>query len=94
VMTAFGINVGILFWVLAAALGLAAVVSTSTTAFAAIKLAGAAYLVYLGVQALARLERIDQRASRFDGPRVKRTLEGISGLVLVGLGTRLALERR
>jgi hypothetical protein len=62
VMTAFGINVGILFWVLAAALGLAAVVSTSATAFAAIKLAGAAYLVYLGVQAL-RSARMDRRES-------------------------------
>jgi threonine/homoserine/homoserine lactone efflux protein len=28
------------------------------------------------------------------GPRVKRTLDRISGLVLVGLGTRLALENR
>ena len=59
VMTAFGINVGILLWVMAAALGLAAVVSTSATAFAAIKLAGAAYLVYLGLQAL--------RSARADG---------------------------
>jgi hypothetical protein len=66
VMTAFGINVGILFWVLAAALGLAAVVSTSTTAFAAIKLAGAAYLVYLGVQALrsARTDRPESEPIR------------------------------
>jgi threonine/homoserine/homoserine lactone efflux protein len=27
-------------------------------------------------------------------PRVRRELDRISGLVLVGLGTRLALERR
>jgi threonine/homoserine/homoserine lactone efflux protein len=57
VMTALGINVGILFWVMAAALGLAAIVSTSATAFAAIKLAGAAYLVYLGLQALRSARR-------------------------------------
>jgi hypothetical protein len=63
VMTAFGINVGILFWVMAAALGLAAVVSTSATAFAAIKLAGAAYLVYLGLQAL-RSARTDRPESQ------------------------------
>jgi threonine/homoserine/homoserine lactone efflux protein len=168
VMTAFGINVGILFWVLAAALGLAAVVSTSATAFAAIKLAGAVYLVYLGVQAL-RSTRTDRPENgpmprsalssrlafrqglisnvlnpkiavfftsllpQFVGahgsaggllllgllfnamgvgwlicyatavargrnllvrPRVRRTLDRISGLVLVGLGTRLALEKR
>jgi threonine/homoserine/homoserine lactone efflux protein len=42
---------------MAAALGLAAVVSTSATAFAAIKLAGAAYLVYLGLQALRSARR-------------------------------------
>jgi threonine/homoserine/homoserine lactone efflux protein len=172
VMTAFGINVGILFWVMAAALGLAAVVSTSATAFAAIKLAGAAYLVYLGLQALrsagkdrqenqpenqpmARSAPSSRLAFRqglvsnilnpkiavfftsllpqFVGahgsagnllllgllfnamgvawllcyatavargrnvlvrPRVKRTLDRISGLVLVGLGTRLAFENR
>jgi len=168
VMTAFGINAGILFWVTAAVLGLAAIVSTSATAFAAIKLAGAAYLVYLGVQALrsAPGERLEHqpvaRAApsgrlafrqglvsnllnpkiavfftsllpQFVGahgsagnllllgllfnamgvawllsyatlvargrsvlvrPRLKRTLDRISGLVLLGLGTRLVLERR
>jgi RhtB (resistance to homoserine/threonine) family protein len=168
VMTAFGINVGILFWVMAAALGLAAVVSTSATAFGAIKLAGAAYLIYLGLQALrsarrnrretqplARLAPSSRLAFRqgvvsnilnpkiavfftsllpqfvgahgsagdllllgllfnamgvgwllcyatavargrnvFARPRVKRTLDRISGLLLVGLGTRLALEHR
>ena len=151
-----------------AALALAAVVSTSATAFAAIKLAGAAYLVYLGLQALrsagkdreenqpiersARSSRLAFRQGlvtnllnpkiavfftsllpQFVGahgsagnllllgllfnamgvawlicyatavahgrsvlvrPRVKRTLDRITGLVLVGLGTRLALENR
>jgi threonine/homoserine/homoserine lactone efflux protein len=52
VRTALGINLGIFFWVMAASLGLAAVVATSAEAFAVIKLAGALYLVYLGVQAL------------------------------------------
>ena len=51
VLTALGINVGIFIWVMAAALGLAAVVATSAEVFTAIKLAGAVYLIYLGVQA-------------------------------------------
>ena len=153
---------------MAAALGLAAVVSTSATAFAAIKLAGAAYLVYLGIQALrsARTDRPESQPTPRSAPtsrlafrqglvtnilnpkiavfftsllpqfvvahgsagnllllgllfnamgiawlicyatavacgrnvlgrpRVKRALDRISGLVLVGLGTRLALENR
>jgi threonine/homoserine/homoserine lactone efflux protein len=50
--TALGVNVGILIWTLAAALGLAAVIAASAVAFTAIKLAGALYLVYLGLRAL------------------------------------------
>src|SRR5213078_2427064 len=52
--TALGVNAGIAAWTVAAALGLAAVVQASAAAFAAIKLAGALYLVYLGVQTLRR----------------------------------------
>jgi threonine/homoserine/homoserine lactone efflux protein len=52
VATALGINVGIALWTVAVALGVAAVVQESATAFAVIKLAGAAYLVLLGVQML------------------------------------------
>jgi RhtB (resistance to homoserine/threonine) family protein len=60
--TAVGINLGILFWTAAAALGLAALIAASQTAFTAIKLAGAAYLIFLGLQAL-RASRADQRAN-------------------------------
>src|SRR5207248_1112609 len=41
--TAWGVNVGIVFWTVAAALGLAALVAAPATAFDAIKLAGAVY---------------------------------------------------
>lgn len=50
--TAFGVNTGLLIWTLASALGVAAVVHASATAFTAMKLIGAAYLIWLGVQAL------------------------------------------
>jgi threonine/homoserine/homoserine lactone efflux protein len=50
--TALGINVGIFFWTIAAAAGLAAVIAASATAFTAIKLVGACYLVVIGVRAL------------------------------------------
>lgn len=163
-LTAFGVNVGIFFWVMAAALGLAAVIATSAEAFAVIKLAGAAYLIYLGLQALrsahpaeavARPAPSGRDALRqgfvsnllnpkiavfftsllpqfvhagaaarellalgllFNAigvcwlvlyatlaargrnvlarPRLKRVLDRVTGVVLIGLGARLALERR
>src|ERR1700704_1454391 len=49
---ALGINVGIFCWTIAAAVGLAAVIAASATAFAVVKLAGALYLLYLGVRVL------------------------------------------
>jgi threonine/homoserine/homoserine lactone efflux protein len=50
--TALGVNLGIVLWTLAAALGLAAVVRASATAFDVLKLAGAAYLISLGVRSV------------------------------------------
>jgi threonine/homoserine/homoserine lactone efflux protein len=159
--TALGVNLGIFLWTLAAALGLAAVIAASAAAFTAIKLAGAAYLVYLGLRTLlgshepvAEVGRgnpfrqglasnllnpkiavfftsllpqfADARHTQpqdllllgvlfnclgviwlltyaslaargrdvLRRPRVKRALDRISGVALVGLGVRLAFERR
>ena len=155
--TALGVNVGIASWTLAAALGIAAIVRASAAAFAVVKFAGAVYLVYLGLQALRRRERVGvvpRRAAPFrqglisnalnpkiavfftsllpqfghslpallllgalfnaigliwltvyalavargrsvlQRPRVRAALDHLSGVVLVGLGVRLALERR
>src|SRR5439155_3061140 len=164
--TAFGVNVGIAAWTVAAALGVAAVVQASAAAFAVIKLGGALYLVYLGAQALRSARRahaettvirsplgtagafrqglvsnlLNPKIAVFftsllpqfvshgtlpallvlgalfntmgvlwltsyallaargrvflQRPRVKGALDYLSGIVLVGLGLRLALERR
>ena len=50
---ALGISAGSVLHTFAAALGLSALLATSPYAFMAVKFAGAAYLIYIGVRALA-----------------------------------------
>ena len=52
VATAGGVALGLAIWTVAASLGVVALLSASEPAFRALKLAGAAYLVYLGAQSL------------------------------------------
>jgi threonine/homoserine/homoserine lactone efflux protein len=160
--SAFGVNVGIALWTIAATVGLAALVQASAEVFAFVKLAGAVYLIYLGIQALrhagrradlAALPAVTARTAFRQGlisnalnpkiavfftsllpqfgstlpqllalgalfnlfgivwlsayalaaaragdtlrrPRVRAVLDYLSGVVLVGLGVRLALEKR
>ena len=169
--TAFGVETGLAVWTVASALGVASIVRASDTAFTVLKLIGAAYLVWLGVQALraaghgrsqsdsepARRTALDGRGGfrqgllsdlanpkigafftgllpQFAGPgrsvlmpflilgglfvlmtvvwlcgyalvavkasavlrrpRVKAAIDRVSGVILIGFGIRLALERR
>lgn len=63
--TAGGVAAGQLVWTVAASAGVVALLSASEPVFRALKLAGAAYLVYLGMQSLyAALTR------RMHGPTV------------------------
>jgi threonine/homoserine/homoserine lactone efflux protein len=57
VLTAIGVSTGQACWTLAASTGIVAVLQASEKAFLALRVVGAAYLVFLGLQALARAIR-------------------------------------
>lgn len=169
-LTALGVGVGSLAWAVAAALGVGLILERSATAFTVLKLAGATYLIYLGLRSILGDSRakapsttssraapaLDDRGAigqgilnnllnpkagaffvtilpqfvtpgdmtsrlvlmmlayevmvvgwlvaygivvsrarrRLVGSRVRRWMERATGAVLIGLGVRLALERR
>jgi threonine/homoserine/homoserine lactone efflux protein len=159
VRTAAGVAAGQATWTLAASAGVVALLRASEPAFTAVRLLGAAYLVYLGLQTLLRRGHVEPRAggsarrafrqgllsnlgnpkmavfftsllpqfgSSFSAlvalglafcsltflwlsgyawavskagdvlrrPRIRRALDRVTGVVLVGFGLRLAVERR
>jgi RhtB (resistance to homoserine/threonine) family protein len=164
-LTAAGVSTGLAIWTAAAALGIAALLRASAFAFLALKVAGALYLVWMGIQMLrtkdfsaapvgspARGRRalrqgllsdlgnpkiavfftsflpqfVDPHASAFLSllvlggifavltflwlaaygwlvghgasvlrrPSVRRVLDRVTGVLLIGFGIRLAFERR
>jgi RhtB (resistance to homoserine/threonine) family protein len=168
--TTLGISAGCLVWAFASAVGVAAVLAASRTAYDALRLVGAAYLVWLGMQSLLAARRgsaagaaveanpgerrrspfrqglltnlfnpkiavfystflpqfiapgdpvvplslalagvhialgiawlslyawlLNRAVAAFKGSRLRRALDAVTGTVLVGLGLRLAAERR
>jgi RhtB (resistance to homoserine/threonine) family protein len=68
--TALGIDAGLVVWALAAALGIAALLHASATAFTLLKLAGAVYLAWLGLRLLVDSFRRRRPEGRTPGPPV------------------------
>jgi threonine/homoserine/homoserine lactone efflux protein len=64
VLTAAGVSAGQAVWALATCIGLAALIVAFEPAFVALKLAGAAFLIYLGAHALMRAIRGETQESR------------------------------
>lgn len=67
VFTAIGVSAGQAVWALATSIGIAALIVAFEPAFVALKLAGAAFLIYLGVQALHGAIRGRHAESRLGG---------------------------
>jgi threonine/homoserine/homoserine lactone efflux protein len=71
ILTGVGVSAGQLVWALATSAGLAGLLAASETAFQALRLAGAAYLVFLGGQAIIAALRGDhapERSAAAGGP--------------------------
>ena len=69
-LTSAGLTSALTVWVTVTALGAAAVLQTSATVYSVLKLAGAAYLIYLGVRTLWESRR--DHALRLDGVATAR----------------------
>ncbi len=81
--TAAGVALGQAIWTIAASAGVTALLIASEPAFAAVRIAGAAFLIYLGAQAL--IAAIRGNAARTPGaehaPRLQRMAALRQGLV-------------
>src|SRR5207302_5479904 len=79
VATALGVAAGQAIWTVATSAGLAAVLATSGPLFLAIRLAGAAYLIYLGARSLAGA--LWRPSGRLETPSAPSPFAGRSALV-------------
>jgi threonine/homoserine/homoserine lactone efflux protein len=90
VLAALGIGAGALVHVSAAALGLSAILAASATAFTAVKLIGAAYLLYVGV-GLLRAKSLPARADPSAGRKFSIRGVFMQGFLTNVLNPKVAL---
>jgi threonine/homoserine/homoserine lactone efflux protein len=89
-MSALGVGAGVLVHTAAAALGISVIVARSALAFSTLKFAGAAYLVFLGIQKLRRRSSLSA-ATAADGPRLSLRRTFGQGFVVNVLNPKTAL---
>jgi threonine/homoserine/homoserine lactone efflux protein len=77
VVSAAGLSAGAFVHVIAAVVGLSAILATSATAFNIVKLAGAAYLIWIGVQALRSRGGLAKPDSVTPQPMRRLFLDGV-----------------
>lgn len=77
IIAIIGLMIGVTFHTLAAATGVAAILLTSSYAFTAIKLIGAAYLIYIGIQAFCQKGNLDINKPRDKASDLKLLKEGM-----------------
>lgn len=85
IVAALGITAGCFVHIVAAAVGVSALIAASATAFTVLKWAGAAYLVYVGLKLLLSRAPVamDLRAARPGGERAA----GLKGIFFTGFTT-------
>ena len=87
ILSALGVCTGLLVHVFAAALGLSALLQASAAAYAAVKLVGSAYLIYLGLRTLLVRTRPDGAPC----PPPRRTRLYFQGVLSNVLNPKVAL---
>jgi len=88
---ALGIGAGGLVHVTAAALGISALVAASATAFTAVKLLGAAYLLYIGTRILLGRREADRTGKSFVRPSANLPMVFRQGFMTNVLNPKVAL---
>ena len=93
VASALGVSTGILVHTTAATLGLAALLRASALAYAAVKYAGAAYLLYLGAKTLWRGNELDLSDTAPGGDVPESDIRGgyLRGVTVNVLNPKVAL---
>jgi len=88
IASAMGVETGTLVHIAAAAVGLSALIASSTVAFSVVKYLGAAYLLFLGIRALLRDEPLEVADG---GPRHRLARVYADGILVNVLNPKVAL---